>query len=86
MGAYPCTVVADRYGGTYSGGQWLAFPCEPDEVPPQVNSGDVESMLFWGGEDVGLRQPDVGRGSSPQGAIDDMLRRADERASSGETD
>src|SRR5260370_17595963 len=29
----PVTITPDRYGGTYSGGAWLAFPLPPFEVP-----------------------------------------------------
>ncbi len=28
---YPLTIVADRYGGAYSGGNYVAFPLHFDE-------------------------------------------------------
>ena len=39
---YPCTVISARYDGTYEGGQWLAFHCYPDQIPPGATDSDVE--------------------------------------------
>ena len=44
---YPCTLVQDRYAGTYSGATWLAFNCTRDMVPNAVGSGDMEESEFW---------------------------------------
>jgi hypothetical protein len=56
-GHYPFAVIQDRYGGSYSGGQWLAISCADHmengayrivrclEGGPQ--GGDVEAREFW---------------------------------------
>ena len=65
---YPTTIIADRYGGTYSGGEWLAFPLDPWEIPEEVDGEDVECMMFWEGFD-GV----VGRGVTPDAAFLDLV-------------
>lgn len=62
---YPTTIVADRYGGTYSNGGWLAFPL--DEIPPEVDGGDIECMEFW----QNYKDP-VGKGNTPDNALGDL--------------
>ena len=47
---YPCTVIADRYGGCYSGGVWTAFPCDPECVPEDPQGGDGDAAGFWDGK------------------------------------
>lgn len=44
---YPLTIIADRYGGVYSGGKFLAFNCLPNEVPEMVNTSDSFCRSFW---------------------------------------
>lgn len=75
----PVTITPDRYGGTYSGGAWLAFPLHPSEVPDDPFGGDVFAATWW--DELGDRVP-VGRGDSPSGAYDDLvggLRQSDRR-------
>lgn len=67
---YPATIVNDRYSGTYSGGEWLAFPLDYWNVPDEVDGGDIECMLFWDTYD-GV----VGKGNTPQGAMEDLIRK-----------
>lgn len=43
---YPITVVADRYGGLYTEGEWLAFPLRPEDVPRQSNGSDIAQLDF----------------------------------------
>lgn len=62
---YPTTIVADRYGGTYSNGVWLAFPL--DGIPPEVDGGDIECMEFW----QNYKDP-VGKGNTPDNALDNL--------------
>ena len=64
---FPCTVVSDRYGGTYSGGPWTAWRLDPDEVPLEVGAGDRECAVFWGGY-AGR----VGKGRTPDEALRDL--------------
>lgn len=64
---YPCTIVSDRYSGTYSGGQWLAWPLDYDNVPGGSDAGDCECGDFW----RHYKRP-VGKGNTPQEALDDL--------------
>lgn len=70
---YPLTVVTDRYGGTYSGAAYLAFPLDFDEVPEDVNGDDTECGYFWRYYD----EP-VGKGATVQEAIDDLIEQMKE--------
>lgn len=38
---YPLTIIADRYDGTYSGGKYLAFNMDFDEMPEEIIGDDV---------------------------------------------
>ena len=64
---YPTTIVIDRYGGTYSGANWLAFPCLFENVPKSIEGGDGECMDFW--DDY---KGAVGKGKTPQEAFDNL--------------
>lgn len=73
---YPVTITPARYAGTYEGGRWLAFPCEPgdlDRLCPAWDDSDVECQEFWNTADAGGWP--IGRGLSPQAAHDDLLAR-----------
>jgi len=65
---YPCTVVMDRYSGTYSDAEFLAFPLDFNEVPEDVNGDDPECAYFW----KNYKEP-VGKGASALEAIDDLI-------------
>jgi len=67
----PVTITPDRYGGTYSGGAWLAFPLDPYAVPGGPFGGDLVANGWWG--DLG--DVPVGRGETPDRAYDDLSRR-----------
>jgi hypothetical protein len=43
----PVTITPGRYGGTYSGGAWLAFPLRPSAVPYGSFAGDVFANGWW---------------------------------------
>lgn len=45
---YPLTICKDRYTGTYSGGEWTAWNCDPDDVPVDICLDDVACAEFWG--------------------------------------
>lgn len=64
---YPCTIIADRYGGVYSGGKWTAFACDYDFVPPDVDADDVTCGNFWY-----KNQIPVGLGNTPQQAYEKL--------------
>ena len=44
---YPLTITADRYGGAYSGGCYIAWNLFASDVPEDVDGGDVVCMDFW---------------------------------------
>ena len=44
---YPLTITKDRYTGVYSGGEWTAWYCDADEVPPEIASDDLACGSFW---------------------------------------
>lgn len=44
---YPLTIVADRYSGTYSGGEYIAWNKHWWDVPEDTFGGDIDCMLFW---------------------------------------
>ncbi len=67
---FPCVIVHDRYTGSYSGALWTAFML--DQVPEGAIGDDVTCMDFWGS----YSEP-VGKGSTPQGAVDDLAKRVD---------
>lgn len=75
---WPLTIHADRYGGTYSGGAYLAWSLDFDEIPEEVNGSDPECMSFWRyfkqgvTHQVYLVPVCVGRGSSPVAALEDL--------------
>lgn len=62
---YPLTIIKDRYAGTYSGGNYIAFPNYYYEIPSDgPNGGDLECSDFWG-EYNGF----VGLGLTPSEAL-----------------
>lgn len=36
------TILEDRYGRG-----WLAFRCDPEDIPEGLNGGDAEHFQFW---------------------------------------
>ena len=67
---YPLTIISDRYGGTYSGGDFTAWNLDYYEIPTGPAEDDVSCMLFWDTTDIV-----VGRGNTPQEAVDDLRQR-----------
>ena len=65
---YPLAIIKDRYDGTYSGGEYLAFNAE--YIPAGVNGDDVECANFWNNTEM-----IVGRGSTPNEAVNDLNKR-----------
>ena len=68
---YPLTVIADRYTGTYSGGAYLAFNLEFNEIPRAVVGADVICRYFF----YNNKDLVYGRGNTPDEAIKDLARR-----------
>lgn len=68
---FPMSIVPDRYGGTYSRrGAWLAFPCDPWEVPAEPFEDDSTARDWWGD----VRVP-IGGGGTPDEACLDLIER-----------
>ena len=62
---YPLTIFKDRYGGTYSGGRWIAFNL--DHVPNGALGGDFASSQFFSNT-----THIFGVGDTPDNAICDL--------------
>jgi hypothetical protein len=43
---YSVTIFRTRYGGTYEGGDWAAFPLGPSQVPDEPIADDV-TCVTW---------------------------------------
>ncbi len=67
MEIYPLTITLDRYGGTYSKGEYLAWRLDHWEVPQEPFLDDVTCNMFWNTY-KGL----VGIGETPESAIKDL--------------
>ena len=63
------TIVRSRYGGIYEPGEWIAFACWPDQIPPEWNVDDVTCAEFFAD-----RRGEVGGGEPPQEAYEDLVR------------
>ena len=66
---YPLTIILDRYSGTYSGGIYLAFNLEYDEIPLNLNGDDLSCMHAWQSINI-----PVGRGATIIEAINDLYK------------
>ena len=44
---YPITVVCDRYSGIYSGGSYIAWNLETEDVPLDPQCDDVSCYSFF---------------------------------------
>lgn len=68
---YPLTIITDRYGGTYSGGDFTAWNLQPCDVPDDVYSDDDTCCEFWMGSGDS-RKYKFGVGKSIEAAILDL--------------
>ena len=73
---YPLCIVADRYGGAYSGASFLAFNMSPmgvSELP--IDAGDAECLNFWNGNDKDYDLSDyvIGKGNTPEEALQNLV-------------
>ena len=71
---YPLTIICDRYGGVYSGGRYLAFNLDYDEIPSAINGDDMECYGYWL-----ENQLIVGKGRYIEEAVDDLYNQLEER-------
>lgn len=68
---YPCVIIMDRYSGSYSGGKWLAFELNPEDIPEEIGSGDGTERVYW--DNHSDEQLPIGIGETPQAAYDSLL-------------
>lgn len=64
---YPLTICSDRYGGVYSGGKFIAWNLDADEVPEDMYSDDCGCHSFWLDNDIVC-----GKGDTVESAIADL--------------
>lgn len=62
---YPCVIFADRYGGIYSGGKWVALYRK--DIPKQCFGDDGTNLTFW----ADYNEP-YGIGDSPNEALENL--------------
>ncbi len=72
---YPLTILADRYGGTYSGGAFTAWPLLPDQVPDQAWGSDIDCFCFVKGNEY-----IIGVGEDPMKAFIDLTKKIEKKA------
>lgn len=65
---YPQIVFMDRYGGTYSGGNYIAL--NEDHIPEGAMASDEECLRFW----LHYEKP-YGVGENPQDALINLDRK-----------
>ena len=68
---YPLTITADRYTGTYSGGQFIAWNLDFYEIPMDIALSDVCCMEFWDNEE-NQKKYIVGKGRTAGEALADL--------------
>lgn len=64
---YPLTITADRYTGTYSGGQFIAWNLDADEVPEEIYCDDCGCHEFWRDNEIVC-----GKGRTVSEALSDL--------------
>lgn len=67
---YPLTIIADRYSGVYSGGEYTAWPCHEADIPSEVFMDDVSCAHEWGV--IKSERQHVGIGCTPSVALVDL--------------
>lgn len=75
-GAYPLCVIKDRYGGTYSGGEYTAWCCGVSFIPDGVFEDDVTCGSTWGKLKAARKKGDAayGIGETPDDALRDLAK------------
>jgi|GEM_PF-6003985 len=65
---YPLTIVADRYGGCYSGAAFIAWNKDTVEVPEDSQGSDRTCSVFW----ANVNREEIGFGDTPDEAYLDL--------------
>jgi hypothetical protein len=74
--AYPLCVIKDRYGGTYSGGEYTAWCCGVSFIPDGVFEDDVTCGSIWGRLKEARKKGEAayGIGETPDDALHDLAK------------
>lgn len=72
---YPLTITKDRYRGTYSHGEYLAWNLDIWEIPSDPFEDDVTCMMFWE-----MNKILVGTGNTPESAVNDLKKKMYKKA------
>lgn len=75
---YPVTIVSDRYQGVYSGGRWVAWNLDSEDIPTEPDCGDMTAGGFWASMHADLvetgttRFGPIGFGQTPGEALKNL--------------
>ena len=72
FGLKKLTILEDRYCGTYSGGEYTAWPCDSEDIPSGPSDSDVPCAEFWSDADEHFT---IGRGKTRNAAVADLARK-----------
>ena len=74
--AYPLCVIKDRYGGTYSGGEYTAWCCGVGYIPDGIFEDDVTCGSTWGKLKAARKKGEAayGIGETPDDALHDLAK------------
>jgi hypothetical protein len=68
---FDVAILGTRYGGCYEGGNWIAWVGDPEWLD-DYQGDNADCPAFF--EDYA--DAPIGRGETPQAALDDLIRRA----------
>ena len=78
---HPCTIINDRYCGSYSDGSWIAWELDPPDVDPDQWDGDGTCMRFWDDKEYMC-----GKGETPTEAEENLRTKLIESGKYGKSD
>lgn len=73
------SIVSERYGGSYSGGEYTAWP-DFYNLPKAIEGDDIACSSFW------LEEVDnslIGIGSIPEESLNDLLKKVEKDINKG---
>jgi hypothetical protein len=75
---YPLTIIRDRYNDVYSGGKYLAFNLDADEIPTEIWGDDVECREFFYKVEQGRNDILIGKGHTIEEAVINLQEKMNE--------